>query len=323
MKYLLRTHILIILLLGFAATDIMVGSINIFDSHTDVYTLLMYLRIPKTLTAIAIGSIVALCGLILQIIFRNPLAEPYVLGVSGASSLFTAIGLMGTGIVHSRMLYYLELNALSIIGAACGILIIMMVMNISSQITFVLIVGVMLSQLYGAIQTVLVYLSTEQSLKAYTMWTMGSIQHTTIHQALFLFLLSLFYGWYIVRHTKTWMLYITGDDMAKAMGIDIDKMKKISITIVAIVIGIVTAYCGPVALVGMTVPILVRIITHCADVSQWIIYSSLLGSISLLLTDIANQIFFDGAMALNTLISMWAVPIIIWIFIQHLKWIVI
>lgn len=323
MKYLFNTYVLFFLLISFSALDLLVGSINIFDEQADVYTLLVQLRLPKALTAISAGSILSISGLVLQILFRNPLAGPYVLGISSAASLFTAIGMMGAQwLAISGILYNVQLSFFSVIGAMFGLVIILMILQITSQITVILLIGLMLSQLYGAIQSILSYLSNEYALKTYILWTMGSIQNTNIYQALTLVILGFLSLVWILRYTKALMIYITGDESARVMGINVKKLKVRLIIIVAIMVGIITAYCGPVALVGMSIPIFVRIMSKNANMWQWIIHSFLLGGIAVVFTDVINQIFFNGSVPLNILISMWGVPLMIWILLKQFKWII-
>ncbi|HPQ08035.1 MAG TPA: iron ABC transporter permease [Bacteroidia bacterium] len=321
MKYFSNTYFLLSILILLSIANLLSGSINIFKT-SDVQTLLLELRLPKVLTGIATGSIIAICGLILQILFRNPLAGPYVLGISSASSLFTSIGIMGTGLITYPLIYHLQLNLLSISGALVGLMIILLMLQITSQIIIILLVGFMLSQLYSAIQSILTYLSTEHALKLFTLWTMGNIQNTNLIQSLILFGISIISLIIILRYSKPLSIYITGDESAKVMGIDIEKIKKNLIIITAVLIGIITAYCGPIAFVGMSIPILVRILNKNANIYQWIQHTFLYGSISIILTDLINQWIFNGSMPLNVLISIWGVPLLIWILIKQMKFLI-
>lgn len=322
MKIFTNTYFLVVLLIILALIDIMTGTISIWSKETDVYTILMELRIPKMLTAIATGGALSIGGLVLQILFRNPLAGPYVLGISSASSLFASIGIMGTGLLGAGIWYHLSLNAFSIIGALLGLLVILLILRMTSQITVILLIGLMLSQLYAAIQSILSYLSTEHSLKIYTIWTMGSIQNTDIFQSLILFLTSVTGILWILKYTKALMVYMTGEETARVMGVSIHKMRRRLITGIAIIVGIITAYCGPIALVGMSIPIFVRILCGDANVMKWMIQSYLYGGIFLLLTDVMNQVLFNGSLPLNILISMWGVPLMIWILLRQMKLII-
>jgi iron complex transport system permease protein len=321
MKYFSNTYFLLSILILLSIANLLSGSINIFET-SDVQTLLLELRLPKVLTGIATGSIIAICGLILQILFRNPLAGPYVLGISSASSLFTSIGIMGTGLITYPLIYHLQLNLLSILGALVGLMIILLMLQITSQIIIILLVGFMLSQLYSAIQSILTYLSTEHALKLFTLWTMGNIQNTNLIQSLILFGISIISLIIILRYTKALSIYITGDESGKVMGIDIEKIKKNLIIITAVLIGIITAYCGPIAFVGMNIPILVRILNKNANIYQWIQNTFLYGSISIILTDLINQWIFNGSMPLNVLISIWGVPLLIWILIKQMRFLI-
>ena len=318
-KWFVNTYFILFLLLLFSAMDVFVGSISLFENTYSVNTILLEIRVPKTLTAVASGGILALCGLVLQIIFRNPLAGPYILGISSAASLFTAIGMMSIGVFYSEFWSQFQTTTLSVIGAFVGLLIILLVLKITEQITVILLVGLLLSQLYSAILGILSYLSTEQSLKLYTLWTMGSIQNTTLYQALFLVIVSGLALLIMLRYIKFFMSYLVGDELPQLMGMKSSKLKKQLLVIVAVLVGIVTAYCGPIAFVGMSIPILVRVLQSDANIKKWIVHSFLYGSLSLTLTDVINQISFNGSVPLNILISIWGVPLMIWVFIKYLR----
>ncbi|GIV30046.1 MAG: iron ABC transporter [Bacteroidia bacterium] len=319
----LNTMFLMAMLMLLTVLDLLVGTVNILENRVDVYTVLMDLRVPKTLTAIAVGSTLSLCGLVLQILFRNPLAGPYVLGISSAASLFMAVGIMSTGLLSTVIWYDIGLNAFAVLGAIFGILIILLVLKITSQVTVVLLIGLMLSQLYGAVQSILSYLSPEHALKIYTLWTMGSIQNADTGQSVMMICLSAI-GWmWISLHTKFLTAYVTGDENAMVMGMNLHKTRRHLILTVAVLVGIITAYCGPIAFVGMSIPVLVRILNKNADVYRWIKHSYLYGALFVLATDVVNQIVFDGSVPLNILISLWGVPLMVWILVKQMKWVMV
>ena len=318
-RWFINTYYIFFLLMAICIIDVLVGSISLFDDVSDVKAILLELRIPKTLTAVASGSILSLCGLVLQILFRNPLAGPYVLGISSAASLFTAIGVMSINVFYSEFWSQFQTTTLSIIGAFVGLLIILLILKTTDQITVILLVGLLLSQLYGAILGILSYLSTEQSLKLYTMWTMGSIQNTTLYQSLFLVIISGIALMLILRFIKFFMSYLVGDELPQLMGMKSSKFKKQLLLIVAVLVGIITAYCGPIGFVGMSIPILVRVLHSDANIKKWLIHSFLYGGLSIVLTDLINQVFFNGSIPLNILISIWGVPLMIWVFIRYLR----
>lgn len=316
----LNTYWLVFILIVLSVLNISVGTVDIFDEDTDAYTLLFEIRVPKILSGIAAGGVLSLCGLVLQILFRNPLAGPYVLGISGAASLFTAIGIMSVGALSAGIFYSVQLSIFSVLGAILGLLVVLLLLRVTSNISVLLVAGLMLSHLYGAIQSILSYISTANALKIYTLWTMGSIQGTTFYQAVFLLLVGLLSLFCFLYYTKFLMVYIIGDEEVMVMGMPLQRIKKQLIFCVGVLVGLVTAFCGPIALVGMSIPIVVRILSKNAHVQQWMKHSFLYGAISILLTDLMNQLFFNGAMPLNILISMWGVPLIVWILIRETKW---
>ena len=321
-QFVTNIYFLFICLFLLVCADVLLGDINLFDAHTDVYIVLFELRLPKVITAFATGSALALSGLVLQIIFRNPLAGPYVLGISSAASLFSAIGIMSANVLSLSSFYDLSLSTFSVLGAFLGLFIILLLLQTTSHNTVILLIGLMLSQLYSAAQNVLSYFSNEHVLKVFTLWTMGSIQNTNLFQAIMLLLVSLTFLLLVWRYTKFFMLYILGDEHAQVLGASVHLSKRILISTVGIVVGLITAYCGPIAFVGMTVPVIVRILTNRADVQNWIAHSFLYGGMFIILTDVVNQLFFLGALPLNILISIWGVPLMIWILIRQMNWLI-
>ncbi len=319
-KWYLNTYGLVFILIVLSVLNISIGTVDIFEEDTESYTILFEIRVPKILSAIAAGGVLSLCGLVLQILFRNPLAGPYVLGISSAASLFTAIGIMSVGALSAGIFYSVQLSIFSVIGAILGLLVVFLLLRVTSNISVLLVAGLMLAHLYSAIQSILSYTSTANSLKIYTLWTMGSIQNTTVYQAVFLLMTGLLGLFWFLRYTKFLMVYIIGDEEVIVMGMPLHKFRKQMILLVGVLVGLVTAFCGPIALVGMSIPIVVRILSKNAHVQQWIKHSFLYGAISILLTDLMNQLFFNGAMPLNILISMWGVPLILWILIRETKW---
>ncbi len=318
-KWLLHhTWILLFLLALFGLADVCIGEINIFHDK-DITDVVLQLRLPKTLTAVAAGGTIAICGLLLQILFRNPLAGPYVLGISSSASLFVSIGILSGITSNIIFLNHLSLTGFAIVGAWLGILIIFLILKITQQIGMVLLIGFMLAQFYSAFQSILDYWSDAHALKMLVVWNMASIQNTSLYQSVTLLILSIIAFGLALFFTKPLTAYLMGDEDARLLGIDIHKTRNILIFIVSILTGITTAYCGPIALIGMCIPILVRISSHQANITLWIKNTFLFGALSLLLTDVINSMFFAGSVPVNILISLWGIPLIVWVLVKQTK----
>jgi iron complex transport system permease protein len=188
--------------------DICFGSVNLFsiDSSSPLFsTILFDIRLPKALTCLIAGSGLALCGLLMQSLFRNPLAGPYVLGVSSGASLFVAIATMLLTSIHISGFFLFGksiITMFSIVGAFGVTFIILLVSKKSRSNVTILLVGLMLAQILGALQGLIEFLSSADGLKTFIIWGMGSVGSTTLSDLLFIFpifLIMVFCAFYLIK----------------------------------------------------------------------------------------------------------------------------
>ena len=164
----------------------MIGSVNVFSILNNsqlLDTILYTIRLPKVLTCVLAGSALALCGLLMQTLFRNPLAGPYALGVSSGASLFVAIATMLLTSIQISGLYFFGksmITLFSMVGAFLVTLIILMISKKNKSSVTVLLVGIMLSQILGALQSLVEFMSSSNALKTFVIWGMGSVSSTTL-----------------------------------------------------------------------------------------------------------------------------------------------
>ena len=284
-------------------------SLFFYDSTSTGQLVMREFRIPRALTALMAGSALSVCGLLMQTLFNNPLAGPYVLGISSGSSLFVALGSL-TGLSLFSLDEGMILLAFS--GAMLfGIIILFCSVRIKSQVSLLL-VGLMLGSIAGAVITSLEATASAQELRAYTMWTMGSLQHIRFEQLpLFSMLVSVSLASCFLL-VKPLNVLVLGEEQASLLGISIKRFRFLTIVITALLSATVTAYCGPIAFVGLAVPNVAKLIFRTASHEKLLVGCILLGSTFLMLTDICIQLLEPYfLLPVNALTSMIGAPIII------------
>ncbi len=299
--------------LFYGTVTLSISSISEGSNHIIFYDI----RLPKTITAILAGGGLAVSGLLMQTLFRNPLAGPYVLGVSSGASLSVAVVLMLLGGITN----YLAGKALISVAAVTGSLLVMLfVLAISkrnrSNLT-VLLVGIMFSQILGAIQGVIEYVSNPASLKSFIVWGMGSVSNTTLFDigilfpvVALVFILTLFLS-------KSLNALLLNESYAQNLGINITQLRLKIIIITAVLTGIITAFCGPIAFVGLSVPIASRLFFKSTHQFHQLMYCFMLGAITLLFCDtICQLISRDYLLPINTITTILGSPVVIYLLFK-------
>lgn len=320
---LLFTGLLIVATIVFAC-DIVFGNVRLplsaLWSDDVLYREIIYnFRLPKALTAVVTGAAISVAGLIMQTLFRNPLAGPYVLGVSSGASLGVAVYLLAGSLLP---IAFVQSGWGLVISAVIGaVLVLLMVLGISfrvRQAVSLLIVGIMFGQIAGSLVTILQNNSNPDSLKLFVVWTFGSLSAVswTYMQVLVpLVVLGLFLTFFIQKSLNGLLL---GENYARGLGINIGRTRLLIIISVALLAGTTTAFTGPIAFIGMAVPHLVRGLFRTSDHRITIPGSILCGATLLLLCDLATQLPADGyTLPINAISALVGAPIIIWIILKN------
>jgi iron complex transport system permease protein len=312
--------------------DIFYGSVSIkpadvirsvfTDNSSNFETIILKFRIPKAFTALIVGVALSLSGLQMQTVFRNPMAGPYVLGVTSGASLGVAFVILGfSSHFTSDSIQYLgnwALVAASWIGAGAVMLVIMFISVRVRDIMTVLILGIMLSSGISAIVSILQYFSNETMLKAYVIWTMGSLGNLTSQQ-LQVLLISVSIG-VILSFLSVKMLnaLLLGENYAGSIGLNVRFSRIVIFAGTSILAGSVTAFCGPIGFIGIAVPHIARIIFKTSDHKTLIPGSILLGSIVMLLSDTISQLPGSGSvLPVNSVTSLVGIPVVIWVILRN------
>ncbi len=283
-------------------------------------------RLPQALTAIVAGAGLAVSGLQMQTVFRNPLAGPSVLGISNGSALGVAFvvllsGRIG-GVALSRLGYLGDaaMSVAAIIGALAVLLLIMWVaQKVKGNVTL-LIIGVMIGYLANAIIGVLKFLSPEDDVKAFVVWGLGSFSRVSGDEmVLFIVLMCILLPLAFLL-VKPLNLMLLGDNYAANLGLNIKRARMLIIISSGVLVAIVTAYCGPIMFIGLAVPHLARAIFRTSDHRLLMPATALCGAaLALLCNLIARMPGFEGALPVNSVTALVGAPVIAMVIFRRRK----
>ena len=279
-------------------------------------------RLPKALAAIICGGALSVSGLLMQTLFRNPLAGPYILGISSGAGLGVAIFIMGLGFLGLSGLIILNYGIIisAVIGSLGVLTILLSIINKLKDVMTVLIIGIMIGSVITAVIGIIQSFSQDAELKSFIMWTMGDLSSITNNQLLLLapiVVVGLFLSFLVSKNLNA---YLLGEDYARSLGVNIKKSRTIIIIITSLLAGSVTAYCGPIGFIGIIIPHLARMICNSSDHKILIPTSILLGINVLLIADIISQLpGLDQSLPINSITSLIGIPFIIWIILKNKK----
>lgn len=330
------TFLLLFLLLIVAfLVDIFWGSVSIpynefgtilFHPHSAkpewVY-IVWEMRIPAAITALLVGASLSSSGLVMQTLFRNPLADAGILGVSGGAGLGVALFMMG-GTLWGQIpsiTSSIEMGGIIFFAIAGAVLVLALIAAVSyttSDITRVLIVGVMLSFLTGSVVSLLQYFAPSELVKGFQVWSFGSLEGSTSRSALLLSLIVIPALLLISFFPKALNTMLLGDAYARSLGTSTKRMRRFLILLTGIITGTVTAFVGPIAFIGIAVPHLVKSIAKTSNHRQLIPLSLLGGSVLMLLCHIVSHLPQGGLiLPINVVTSVVGAPIVIAVILKR------
>lgn len=274
-------------------------------------------RVPQALTALVAGAGLSISGLLMQTVFRNPLAGPSVLGISSGASMGVAFvillsGSLG-GVALSRLGVVGEI-ALSVAAIAGALSIMALIVYVSQKVkgnVTLLIIGVMIGYVANAVIGVLKYFSVEEDIRAYVIWGLGSFSRVSGDQMMLfvcLMVVLIPLSFFLI---KTLNLMLLGDGYARNLGLNIKQARMLVITAAGVLVAIVTAYCGPIVFLGLAVPHLCRAIFHTSD--HRILMPACLfagASLALICNLIARMPGFEGALPVNSVTALVGAPVV-------------
>lgn len=280
-------------------------------------TIILNFRLPRAITAVLVGMGLSLSGLFMQTFFRNPLAGPFVLGISSGASLGVAIMVLG-GTLFPMLIVG---NWRMIMGAVLGAFLVFMVVLFFSKYVYnntsLLIIGLMFSSATSAFVSVLQYFSTPEHIQSYLIWTFGDLGGVTKQELSLMIpimVVGIFSTVFLIKPLNMLQL---GEDYAKNAGLNIRKVRYGIIIITAVLAGTITAFCGPVAFIGLAVPHIARMILDVSDHKKILPVTALLGMIVLLVCDIISRMPGSAhTLPLNAVTSLFGSPVVIWLIIK-------
>lgn len=290
---------------------------------TDEYrTIVCELRLPKVVVAIAAGMALAASGLEMQTLFRNPLAGPYVLGINSGASLGVALFTLAApvvGALSGSVFMRLGLTGMAWIGSAVILILVMFLSRRIKNINVILILGMMLGSAISSVVGILQYLGTEESLKAFVVWTMGSLSTVTVDD-LSVMLPAVVIGLLLaIVAIKSLNILLLGESYARTMGLRVARSRVVIFLSTTLLAGSVTAFCGPIGFIGLAMPHLARMTFRTADHRVLMPASMLWGAVSMLICCVACDIVARGGVMLpiNTITSLLGIPIIIIVVLRN------
>ena len=281
-------------------------------------------RLPKAVMALLAGAALSTVGLQMQTLFRNPLAGPYVLGVSSGASLGVSIMLMGLPLLgvatSSPVVQNVGVAGAAWIGSAAIMMVVMAVTARIKNIMTVLILGMMFGSAATALVEIMQYLSPEGAVKSFVVWTMGSLGGVTLSQ-LWVIVPVIVVGLVLsVLLIKPLNILLLGENYARTMGLNV-KHTRLMVTLTTVLLaGTVTAYCGPIGFVGLAVPHVARMLFREADHRVLVPATMLCGTTIMLLCDIASSVpSSDLTLPINTVSALVGIPIVVIVIFRNRK----
>jgi iron complex transport system permease protein len=298
--------------------------IALFDGKVDNEawkTILLNYRLPKAITAIIVGSGLSISGLLMQTLFRNPLAGPFVLGISSGASLGVAILILGATFLGLNMVSFAFSNWGLALAASLGSFLVLSAVLLAAikvrNTMSILIIGLMFGSLTAALISVLAYFSSASQLQQYLFWSFGSLGNLSWKEigALFtIFSIGVFLVIFIIKPLNSLLL---GENYAKSLGVNIKLTRNITLISTSLLTGVITAFSGPIAFIGLAVPHLTKLLFKTSNHKILIPAVAISGAIIMLICDsIAQLPNSEYTLPINAITSLFGAPIIIWLLIR-------
>ena len=299
---------------------------NVFfcsEANQTVSTIVFDYRLPQAVTALFAGAALSVAGLLMQTLFRNPLADPSMLGISSGAGLGVAITILLTGVLGSSALSTmgiwsnLGVSLAAFVGAT---LVLMLILGFSSRVrnmTTLIIIGLMVSYLAGSLTDIMKVFSMKEDIHAFVIWGMGSFSAVGTSKLMF-FSISIILGLFAsLFMSKNLNIILLGDLYAENLGVNVKRNNLFIILVSGYLTAIVTAYCGPIAFLGLAIPHLTRFIFKTSDHRVLVPAVMLMGMVvSLLCNLVARMPGFEGNLPINAVTAFIGAPIVIWVILR-------
>ncbi|WP_348824438.1 iron ABC transporter permease [Flavobacterium aestuarii] len=284
------------------------------------YIIINY-RLPKAITAVLVGMGLSISGLLMQTLFRNPLAGPYVLGLSSGASLGVAFVILGASILPSFLsgvvLSPYGIVLASTLGSTSVLLLVLLVSQRLRDTMAILIVGLMFGSFTSAVVGVLTYFSSAEQLQKFTFWSLGNLGNLSWTSILILSICVLFGLFLSLLSIKPLNALLLGENYAKSMGLNFKKARLTIIIATGILAGSITAYAGPIAFVGLAVPHIAKLVFQTSNHTVLFWSTLLFGAGIMLICDVVSQMpGMEITLPINAITSILGAPVVIWLLVR-------
>lgn len=295
------------------------------SDHMAWENIILKIRLPRSVTAILAGGALALGGLQMQTLFRNPLAGPSVLGITAGASLGVAAVMLASGSAATAFaISNLGIGGswLVVLASTLGaLLVLLIILAISYRITdnvVMLIVGLMVANVTIAVVSIWQYFSNPEQIQEYILWTFGSLGGVTNYQLQVLALVVLFGGLFTFFLSKTLNVLLLGEQYAQSMGLNVKRARLAIILTTSLLAGAITGFCGPIGFIGIAVPHLTRSLLNTSDHKLLVPSCILFGAALLLFCDIVSQVPGSATvLPVNAITALVGSPIVIWVIVKR------
>ena len=275
-------------------------------------------RLPRVATALMAGAALPVCGLQMQTLFRNPLAGPYVLGISSGASFGAALVVLGAGATGIVATWSLAIAAWT--GAGTVMLLLLFVSYRIKDVMTILILGIMFSSGLAAIISIMQYFSQASALKSFVIWSMGSLGNVTGAQLTIMAWAILPLLMVTLAYSKVLNGLMLGEEYARTMGIRIQRTRLMIFATTSILAGTITAFCGPIGFIGIAVPHMARFLLNRSDHRILLPASMLTGMVVMIFSDIISRLpGTEQILPINAVTSLIGIPVVIWLVIMNRK----
>ncbi|ARV14375.1 FecCD family ABC transporter permease [Polaribacter sp. SA4-12] len=284
-------------------------------------TIVINFRIPKAITAVLVGSGLSICGLLMQTLFRNPLAGPFVLGISSGASLGVAILILGSSVFGGFLLTSSLSNWSLPIAASLGAFLVLSAVIIAANrvrnTMSILIIGLMFGSLTSAIISVLAYFSEAAQIQQYLFWSFGSLGNLSWNEITVFIIIYAVGILGTISVIKPLNSFLLGENYAKSLGINVKRSRNIILLITSLLTGVITAFSGPIAFVGLAVPHIARMLFSSSNHKILLPAVAIIGAIVLLICDMIAQLpTSEFTLPINAITSLFGAPVVIWLLVR-------
>jgi iron complex transport system permease protein len=331
------TTLFLALLPLFFVTDLILGNVHIpLQVFADIlagkqidgiwHNIIFELRFPRAIVALITGMALPISGLLMQTLFRNPLADPYVLGVSTGASLGVALFSLCGGFTSVAILNGLDFSnswGLVLAALAGSSIVMLIIVSIAPKVydtASLLIIGIMIGSITTAIVSVLQYFANPEEVHAFILWTFGSFSNIGWHELQIITVCIIPTLVLALSIQKPLNALLLGENYARGLGVRIKRLRLLVIFCASILASIITAFTGPIGFVGMTVPHMARFILKTTNHKTLIIHSALIGANLMLLCDVISQLpGYQTTLPINTVTAIFGAPVVIFVIFRGRK----